>query len=152
MSSQSDGVSTAAAIGIGVGSAIAAILLSGSIGLFFFLRWRRKRRGPPVPPKEPVFHRGVAAPYELSEELSPRLPPPTKPKRGDPRGGVRTNFRPAELEAVVPSEAPSEAPSEFYSEAASDKSFQERAASLASASSRWTSRKEGSGAMPMPWL
>ncbi|KAK3345326.1 hypothetical protein B0H65DRAFT_202929 [Neurospora tetraspora] len=89
-SSSSGGVSTGAAIGIGVGSAAFALLAAGSVGLFFFTRWRRKKRlrrrgttgiagtrsskgdggggglssrnGPPVPPKD------VQPYYELSEE------------------------------------------------------------------------------------
>ncbi|KAK3397145.1 hypothetical protein B0T20DRAFT_454439 [Sordaria brevicollis] len=88
-SSGSGGVSTGAAIGIGVGSAAAALIAAGSVGLFFFTRWRRKKRlrrrgttgtmgtrsskggggggpgsrnGPPVPPKDMQPH------YELSEE------------------------------------------------------------------------------------
>ncbi|KAK3950819.1 hypothetical protein QBC32DRAFT_6862 [Pseudoneurospora amorphoporcata] len=88
-SSSSGGVSTGAAIGIGVGSAAFALIAAGSVGLFFFTRWRRKKRlrrrgtpgtvgtrsskgggggglssrnGPPVPPKDMQPH------YELSEE------------------------------------------------------------------------------------
>ncbi|KAL2149526.1 hypothetical protein VTH82DRAFT_8177 [Thermothelomyces myriococcoides] len=83
------GVSTPTAIGIGLGSAAAALLIAGAIGLFFFLRWRRKKRAkkamldipPPVPPKDKYQsstlssspYRTVPPPYELSEEsASPR--------------------------------------------------------------------------------
>lgn len=87
-SSSRGGVSTGAAIGIGIGSAAAALIAAGSVGLFFFTRWRRKKRlrrrgttgtagtrsskgcgggpssrnGPPVPPKDMQPH------YELSED------------------------------------------------------------------------------------
>jgi len=75
-----------AAIGIGVGSAIGALLIAGAVGLFFFLRWRRKRGRtappprPPVPPKDPTrastYTNGVVpSVFELSEEASsPRMP------------------------------------------------------------------------------
>ncbi|KAJ4392833.1 hypothetical protein N0V85_006812 [Neurospora sp. IMI 360204] len=94
--SSSGGVSTGAAIGIGVGSAAVALLAAGSVGLFFFTRWRRKKRlrcrgttrtagirsskgggggglssknGPPVPPKDMQPY------YELSEPERAHLSP-----------------------------------------------------------------------------
>ncbi|KAH6621246.1 hypothetical protein B0J18DRAFT_411029 [Chaetomium sp. MPI-SDFR-AT-0129] len=101
-SATNDGISTAAIVGIAIGSAVAGLLIAGAISLFFFLRWRRKHRlekqdtqwpsftPPPVPPKEPMFssssaaslpkklrHESAAAAwrFELSEEVaSPRRP------------------------------------------------------------------------------
>ncbi|KAK4144118.1 uncharacterized protein C8A04DRAFT_11845 [Dichotomopilus funicola] len=101
-SATNDGISTAAIVGIAIGSAVAGLLIAGAISLFFFLRWRRKHRlekqdtqwpsftPPPVPPKEPMFssssaaslpkklrHESAAAAwrFELSEEAaSPRRP------------------------------------------------------------------------------
>ena len=92
----SGGVSTGAAIGIGVGSAAVALIAAGTVGLFFFTRWRKRKRlrrrgttgtmgtrsskggggggglssrnGPPVPPKDMQPH------YELSEDASYAAP------------------------------------------------------------------------------
>lgn len=89
------GVSTATAVGIGIGSALGAVVLASVIGLFFFLRWRRKRkakRGPTVPPKD--LNRGstyrgstytrntdivLSPPFELSEDVSFRYLQPQTP-------------------------------------------------------------------------
>lgn len=101
-SAANDGIGTAAIVGIAIGSAVAGLLVTGAISLFFFLRWRRKHllekqdtqwpsfTPPPVPPKEPIFsssppaslpkklrHESAAAAwrFELSEEAaSPRRP------------------------------------------------------------------------------
>jgi hypothetical protein len=162
-SSTTSGVSTPAVIGIGVGSAVAALLLAGAIGLFFFLRWRRKRRlkenppssPPPVPPKElsasPIPYRTVPPPYELSEETSPRAPSMTFSKRHlsmSPipgwtptagRGGRGdSDVLGAHYEAVE-LEAPSEP------------SLRDRA-SPESESSGWTDRQARGGTMPTPWI
>ncbi|KAK3293327.1 uncharacterized protein B0H64DRAFT_210423 [Chaetomium fimeti] len=159
-SSSSDGVSTPAAIGIGVGSAIAALLIAGAIGLFFFLRWRRKSRSrkrssipPPVPPKElsasPLPYRAVPPPFELSNEAaSPRRPSTSISKRHlsmspafetTPTMGVsRDSVVPAGCQ-VVELEAPSEA------------SLRDRA-SPESESSGWTDRQARGATMPMPWI
>lgn len=158
----SNGVSTPAAIGIGVGSAIAALLIAGAIGLFFFLRWRRKRKAsrrnsdipPPVPPKElsasPLPYRTVPPPFELSNEAAalPRRPSTSISKRHlsmSPRFGM-TPTSGASRDSVVAGaylavelEAPSEA------------SLRDRA-SPGSESSGWTDRQARGGTMPMPWI
>ncbi|KAK4155256.1 hypothetical protein C8A00DRAFT_31968 [Chaetomidium leptoderma] len=158
--SSSSGLSTPAVIGIGVGSAVAALLIAGVIALFFFLRWRRKRRSkrpsssspPPVPPKEfsgsPAPDRTAAPRYELSDEASPRQPsifskrhlsmspvpgwtPTVRGGRGD--SGVPAGYQAVELEA--PSEA----------------SLRDRT-SPESESSGWTDRQARGATMPMPWI
>ncbi|EAQ83874.1 hypothetical protein CHGG_10278 [Chaetomium globosum CBS 148.51] len=157
----SNGVSTPAAIGIGVGSAIAALLIAGAIGLFFFLRWRRKKRPssrrssipPPVPPKElsasPLPYRTVPPPFELSNEAASPRPPSTSTSKRHlsmspgfetaPTLGVsRDSVVPAGYLAVE-LEAPSEA------------SLRDRA-SPESESSGWTDRQARGGTMPMPWI
>ncbi|KAH6847970.1 hypothetical protein B0I37DRAFT_154932 [Chaetomium sp. MPI-CAGE-AT-0009] len=161
-SSSSNGVSTPAAIGIGVGSALAALLIAGTIGLFFFLRWRRKGRSreissiedipPPVPPKElsasPLPYRAVPPPFELSNEAAaPRrsstsiskrhlsMSPAfeTTPTLGVSRDSVvPTGYLAVELEA-------------------SEASLRDRA-SPESESSGWTDRQARGGTMPMPWI
>lgn len=164
--SSTSGVSTTAAIGIGVGSAVAALLLAGAIGLFFFLRWRRKKRSksldkppppsspPPVPPKElpgsPVPYRTVPPPYELSDTASPRQHSISISKRhlsmspapgwtpASARGGRGDSEVLAGYHAVE-LEAPSEA------------SLRDRA-SPESESSGWTDRQARGGTMPMPWI
>jgi hypothetical protein len=159
----SGGVSTPAAIGIGVGSAVAALVAVGLLALLFFLRRRRKRKpsfvpppdAPPVPPKElagsPVPYRAVPPTYELPEDASPRRPSTVFSSkrymsaspasagslmRGMERGesGV-LGYRPVELEADMPSEA----------------SLRDRA-SPASDDSRWTDRQARGGTMPTPWI
>lgn len=50
----SPGVTTSQAVGIGVGSAALALLIAGSIGLFLWLRHRKKR--PPRPPPKDDHH------------------------------------------------------------------------------------------------
>ncbi|KAK3320990.1 hypothetical protein B0T19DRAFT_254911 [Cercophora scortea] len=156
---KSDGVSTGAAIGIGVGSAIAALLATCSIGTFFYLRWRRKRRRPPVPPKEPshsVIYSinkkktgGVASTYglyELHEDYSPRLDRHDG-LLGPPLRGVhvKKNTRLAELEADVPFEVQGSDASMASSRRTPD----------SSASSAWTSRlqsSKNSWVTAMPWI
>ncbi|KAK0651516.1 hypothetical protein B0T16DRAFT_81008 [Cercophora newfieldiana] len=74
------GVTTAAAIGIGVGSAVAALLLAGGIFLCVYLRWRKMKKGrrmprPRPPPKDPTcastYTNGVVpSVFELSEDIS----------------------------------------------------------------------------------
>ncbi|KAK3683682.1 hypothetical protein B0T22DRAFT_256677 [Podospora appendiculata] len=156
---KSDGVSTGAAIGIGVGSAIAALLATCSIGTFFYLRWRRKRRRPPVPPKEPshsVIYNinnkktGGAAPaygpYELHEDYSPRLDRHDGFLGTPPRGvHMKKNTRLAELEADVP----------FEVEGSDTSMASSRRTPDSSASSAWTSRLQSSnngGVAAMPWI
>ena len=159
----SNGVSTPAAVGIGVGSAIAALLIAGAIGLFFFLRWRRKRKAsrrssdipPPVPPKElsasPLPYRTVPPPFELSNETaaSPRRPSTFIPKRHHSMSpGFETTPTPgASRDSVVPAgylavelEAPSEA------------SLRDRASPGSESSGGWTDRQARGATMPMPWI
>ncbi|KAL2135613.1 hypothetical protein VTI74DRAFT_7760 [Chaetomium olivicolor] len=76
-SSSNSGVSTPAAIGIGVGSAVAALLIAGAIGLFCFLRQRRRRktRSPDhhqLQEKETVQQQQQ---HESSDSTPPSVPP-----------------------------------------------------------------------------
>ncbi|KAK5660896.1 hypothetical protein OQA88_12269 [Cercophora sp. LCS_1] len=66
------GISTGAAIGIGVGSALGALIIASAVGFFFFLRWRRKR---------------AHAPPDVSPNVPPAPPPAPPPK--DP--GLRSS-------------------------------------------------------------
>lgn len=162
-SPSSSGVSTPVAIGIGVGSAVAALLAAGTIGLLCFLRRRRRKRRkeeeppsqpPPLPPKElaatPVSYRAVPPPYELSEDASPRRTsmPASKrhlsvasssgkrsPLSGPGRESGALGYKPVELAAELPSES----------------SLRDRA-SPESESSGWTDRQARGGTMPMPWI
>ncbi|KAK3315225.1 hypothetical protein B0H66DRAFT_606122 [Apodospora peruviana] len=157
--SKTDGVSTAAAVGIGVGSAVAALLAVGIIGVFFFLRWRRKRRRPPVPPKESSLYTRHTyqpqpqprPPYELSEESSPRtnsrrqrlMSMSRRGQQSTRRAATAPPARPAELEAAVP---------------ASDTSYRSKASltdnrsTPDSSNSGWTLRQQRGGVMPTPWI
>lgn len=149
---KTEGVSTGAAIGIAIGSAIAGILAVSIIGLFFFLRWRRKRRAPPVPPKETSLYNNnrnipniPRPPYELSEEPSPRTQSrrlrllSIRRTRPSTRRGALPQANPAELEAVVPSDS-------------SYLSFSDNRSTPESSNSGWTSRMQRDGVMPTPWI
>lgn len=148
---KTEGVSTGAAIGIAIGSAIAGILLVGLVALFFFLRWRRKRKPPPVPPKEPSLSvrntPTVQPPYELSEESARRtrsrrlrmLSRRTRPStRRDPVPQV-PQLKPAELEAAVPSDS-------------SNMSISDSRSNLESSTGGWTIRQQREGVLPTPWI
>ncbi|GAB1313092.1 hypothetical protein MFIFM68171_03302 [Madurella fahalii] len=150
----SGGVSTAAAIGIGVGSAAAALLAAGIVGLCFYLRRRRKRRmesslPPPVPPKElaatPISYRAIPPPYELSEDASPRRPSMSASKR---HLSAASSSRRSPLRAGRESGALGYNPVELD---ASEASLRDRA-SPESENSGWTDRQARGAAMPMPWI
>ncbi|KAL2016514.1 hypothetical protein VTK56DRAFT_3442 [Thermocarpiscus australiensis] len=165
-SSPSAGISTPAAIGIGVGSAVAALILAGLLGLFFFLRWRRKKGSssslsspPPVPPKElpatPVPYRTVTPPYELSEDVSPRrahsvsaskrhLSAASPASLGKARGRGETE---GEESGVLGGYNPAELEADMPRAA----SLRDRA-SPESESSGWTDRQARGATMPMPWI
>ncbi|KAL2179965.1 uncharacterized protein P884DRAFT_275548 [Thermothelomyces heterothallicus CBS 202.75] len=165
-SSSSGGVSTSAAIGIGLGSAAAALLLAGAIGLFFFLRWRRKKGlkkapsdiPPPVPPKDKfppssssTFpHRTVPPPYELSEEAaSPR-------RRSMSISKQRLSFSPATGTAPTTLGGLRDSGVLAGQEAAElevpgTMTVRDRA-TPESERSEWTDRHARAGNMAMPWI
>lgn len=95
------GVSTATAVGIGVGSAVGALLIAGSIFLCVYLRWRKMKKGRRVPPPRPlsmdpthasIYTNGFASAFQLSEDITKSsahslrgdIPNPMLPERGRP--------------------------------------------------------------------
>lgn len=156
------GISTPAVIGIGIGSAVAALVVVSLIGLLFFIHWRRKKKplpaaphtdAPPVPPKEwagsPVPYRAVSPLYELPEEASPQRPSTTFSSKRDmaPSPGSAASLLFMRGKGRRESGVLAYNPVELD---ASEASLRDRA-SPASDFSGWTDRQGRGGTMPMPW-
>ncbi len=163
--SSSGGVSTPAAIGIGVGSAVAALLLASVGCFFFFLRRRRKKKRakpakqpaqpPPVPPKElpatPVPRHTVPLRYELPDQ-----PPSRRPSMSTSKRHMSMTPQLGRTPTMRGERGDSDVLAGYYLavelEAPSEVSFRDRSTPESASSGGWTDRQMRGATMPTPWI